>query len=209
MSLIRISQPEPLVTLDRVKQHLRVDHAEEDELIQMYLDAALSYVDGPDGVCGRQFMPAQYRWVLPAFPPTSRGMRLPMPPTISVDRISYRDQDGVEIVLDPSVYHVTGLNDRDRGALVQLGAAQSWPTVYSAAEWEDRAFIEFTAGYENPDSPADHPVPGAVRQAVLMLMTDFYETRTGSVVGTTAAEMPQGVMTLLAPHRLYLPEACT
>ena len=39
MSLIRISEPDPLVSLALAKQHLRVDHDEEDELIGFYLSS--------------------------------------------------------------------------------------------------------------------------------------------------------------------------
>lgn len=200
MKVNRISDPMPLISLEQAKLHLRVDHTDEDEMIAVYLDAAMAYVDGPGGLLGRQLMPAEYRMVLSDF---SRVLCLPFPPTIAVTRISYLDTSGVETVLDPSVYRVTGLNDRQEGARVVLGAAQTWPTVYSEEGWPDRVFVEFSAGYENPSSPADHPVPGSIRQAVLMLMADFYETRPGSVVGTTAAEMPHGVLALLAPHRLY------
>lgn len=162
----------------------------------------MGYVDGQEGILGRQLMPADYRAVMPDFPP--RAFCLPFPPTISVNQISYLDTGGQEVVLDPSVYRVTGLAGEE-GAVVVLGAAQTWPTVYSEAEWPDRVFVEFTAGFQNPDSPSDHPVPAAIRQAVLMLLADFYDRRAGAVVGTTAAEMPHGVMTLLAPYRLYLP----
>lgn len=42
-----------MVSLDRVKQHLRVDHGEEDELIQAYLASAAAYVGG---YCDRQIV---------------------------------------------------------------------------------------------------------------------------------------------------------
>lgn len=42
-----------MVSLDRVKQHLRVDHDEENELIQAYLESALSYVEQ---YCDRQII---------------------------------------------------------------------------------------------------------------------------------------------------------
>ncbi|WP_395501827.1 head-tail connector protein [Ectopseudomonas mendocina] len=42
-----------MVSLDRVKQHLRVDHGEEDELIQAYLESAVAYVER---YCDRQIV---------------------------------------------------------------------------------------------------------------------------------------------------------
>ncbi|YCH23153.1 head-tail connector protein [Pseudomonas sp. D1-3] len=42
-----------MVSLDRAKQHLRVDHDAEDELIQAYLESAVAYVQQ---YCDRQIV---------------------------------------------------------------------------------------------------------------------------------------------------------
>lgn len=42
-----------MVSLDRAKQHLRVDHDAEDELIQAYLESSVAYVEQ---YCDRQIV---------------------------------------------------------------------------------------------------------------------------------------------------------
>lgn len=60
--MIRVTPPAtPIVALADAKAHLRVDHAHEDTLIQAYLDAATSWVDGFDGVLGRCVMEQTWR----------------------------------------------------------------------------------------------------------------------------------------------------
>lgn len=200
MGLQRISEPAEFISLEQAKQHLRVTFADDDAIISAYIRAAVSRLDGRDGILGRQMMPAEYLWTLPGWPGSS--FCLPLPPTISVDAITHLDADGTEVTVDASVYRVSGLN-QDTGAVISLGISQTWPVVL-AEDWPDRVRIHYTAGYRNPDSPADHPVPDDLRLACLLMIADWYEHAGSSIVGTTAAEMPLGVATLIAPHRLYL-----
>ena len=55
--MIRITPPTtPIATIVEAKAQARVDGDDEDALIQTYLDAATSWVDGFDGVLGRCVM---------------------------------------------------------------------------------------------------------------------------------------------------------
>ena len=58
----RLAPPtEQVVTLAEMKAHLRVDGDDEDLLIQSLTDAAVSWLDGWDGVLGRCIMPQTWR----------------------------------------------------------------------------------------------------------------------------------------------------
>lgn len=60
--MIRVTPPtEPVVTMRDMKEHLRVLHDDEDMLIQSLTDAAVSWLDGWDGVLGRCIMPQTWR----------------------------------------------------------------------------------------------------------------------------------------------------
>lgn len=49
------------ITLAQAKAHLRVDHADEDDLIDGLVAGAVAYLDGWGGVLGRAIMPQQWR----------------------------------------------------------------------------------------------------------------------------------------------------
>lgn len=73
--MIRITPPTALViTLAEAREHLRVSHDDEDLLIQSLIDAAVSWLDGWDGVLGRCIMPQTWR-ISPA--DLTAGFRLP------------------------------------------------------------------------------------------------------------------------------------
>lgn len=73
--MIRVTAPTAqVVTLHDMKDHLRVAHDDEDLLIQSLTDAAVSWLDGWDGVLGRCIMPQTWR-ISPA--DLVAGFRLP------------------------------------------------------------------------------------------------------------------------------------
>lgn len=60
--MIRIEGPAvQLVTADELLEHARVDGGNEYQLAQAYIDAAIGWVDGFDGVLGRCVMPQTWR----------------------------------------------------------------------------------------------------------------------------------------------------
>ena len=62
MNPIRTVAPaDPIITLAVLKQHLRVDFDDDDEVIQIYLNAAMGWLDGYRGVLGRCIMPQTWQ----------------------------------------------------------------------------------------------------------------------------------------------------
>lgn len=60
--MIRVTPPTAsVVSLEDMKEHLRVSHDDEDFLIQSLTDAAVSWLDGWDGALGRCIMPQTWR----------------------------------------------------------------------------------------------------------------------------------------------------
>ena len=49
------------ITLAEAKAHCRVDHTDDDALIDALIDSAVAYLDGWGGVLGRAIMPQQWR----------------------------------------------------------------------------------------------------------------------------------------------------
>ncbi len=205
MKIYRLANPDPFVTLEEAKDHLNVDDTDHDAKIQMLVDAAIGYLDGPKGILGRQLAPATYRMELPGFP--TGALCIPFPPTIAVTSITYLDETGTRVTFDAAEYRVTGLGS-EQGATIVLDqvAGTTWPAVQAGRD-PDTVHVEFQAGYEGEGSPSTHAVPEQIRHAVLLMVADWYDHRASSVIGTTAAEMPFSAMCLVAPYRLYLPGA--
>lgn len=161
------------VTLAEVKEHLRVDDADEDTLIQAYIDAATEQVQS---FTSRQFVTATYDLFLDAFP---KVIRIPRAPTQSVTSISYIDADGSSQTLGTAVYD-TDFNSEP--ARVVEADGQSWPSIRGDI---NSVTVRFVAGYGIADT-----VPDRAKVAIKMLAADMYENRESKIVGTIIAENP-------------------
>lgn len=184
-SLTILTPPEPVVSLEQAKQHLRVEADDDDVLIATYLAAATQQLDAPHGWLGRaigvQTIEARAAYFdLPEW-------TLPCPPVIEVDQISYVDPTGTVQTLDPAVYDV-------RGNAVVRGYGKSWPAVRVDSE---SVRVTYQAGYEM--------VPAPIVAAILLMTGDLYANRETSVTGTIAASIPMEttVINLLAPYRVW------
>lgn len=98
--------------------------------------------------------------------------------------ITYLDASGDSQTLATSVYKV--LSSREPGE-IRLKSGQAWPVVYDEA---DAVTIRFVAGYGETASS----VPEGIRQAMLMMITDWFENRMGE------GEVSPAVNSLLASH---------
>ncbi|WP_103728924.1 head-tail connector protein [Novosphingobium sp. HII-3] len=189
MRPIVVTPPEPVVTLEEAKAHLRVRHSAEDDLILSYIDAATGTIDGPDGwlgrALGRQTLEIRY----PAFG-TCGWIALPYPPAVEVESIQYVDAAGEAATLDPDQYELSGAMIRP-----------VWPHSFPAAAWRGAAGetvrIRWTAGYDT--------LPAPIRAAILLMVGDLYAFRETAVVGATSADVPMSltVQRLLSPFRVF------
>jgi len=189
MSLMLITPPlVPVLSLEEAKRHLKVDGDAEDDVIETYIDTATRRLDGEAGLLGRCLIEQEWQFTLDSFP---REIRLPLPPTISVDRITYVDRAGDHVTIDPERYHVSGLGTLAGATIRPRG---SWPTPAGP----DPVMIEFTAGFGS--EPAD--VPEQLRQAIRELVAHFHEIREPAIVGAGAHAVPYGLEDLIADFRV-------
>ncbi|WP_136652596.1 head-tail connector protein [Paracoccus aeridis] len=171
MRLVLVTPPAaPPIMLAEVKAHARVSHDDEDLLLQHYIDAATAWLDGPAGILGRCLVTQTWR---AEFNAVTGPIRLPFPDTV-IDSAVFTDAEGGELI------HAFEL--QDQRLLLRPVSGFGRP-----------AAITFTAGY---GAPTD--VPAAIRQAMLLLVTQWYEHR--QVTGTGTA-LPFAVDALLAPFR--------
>lgn len=187
--LVAAPTSQPLNRTD-VKQHSNIDHAQDDTLIDSYIQAATSYLDGRDGILGRALITQTWARTLSCFPDR---IRLPLGPVASITSIKYYDPDDVEQTLASSVYE---LRRDDVGAYAQLAWNQQWPNYTPRP---DGITVTWVAG------SSASALPRALRHAMLMLIGHWYENREAVVIGVTAMDVPVAFNHLIAPFRRIEP----
>lgn len=183
---VRTSAPSATpVSLAELKVHLRVDSADEDDLIGALLDAATQHLDGWTGVLGRALVTQTWRQDYDGFGPCQR---LPLGPVASITSVTYYDAANASQTLATSVYEL--LTD-ELGAYVSLKANQVWPTTYSRSAAVSVTFVAGTSASN---------VPAPIRQAILLLAGHFYANREAVAPGALGV-VPMAVDSLIAPYR--------
>lgn len=154
------------VSLVEAKAFLRVDHDDENDLINQQIKAARTF-------CERETRRAmlEQTWVLTSATMPAKGLGLPNPPLIEVSSVEYRDDDGAWQTLDAAEYEADFYEEPTR--LVLTGDAPSTGTHRDA--WK----VTYVAGYG--ESAID--VPEDLRSAVLLELKALYEREeeTGSL----------------------------
>lgn len=192
MALICVTEPvvEP-VTLAEAKLHMRVDVSDDDTLIAALVKTAREYIELLTRP--RVAMVTQtWRYVADTFPP-SDTLELRPWPLQTVTSVKYTDDDGVTTTMPSSDYLVDSTSAPGR---LRLRSHASWPSV--TLQELNGLTIEFTAGYGDTGAS----VPAALRQAILLMIGQWYENRESSLVtGAVAKELPFAVHALTAPWR--------
>lgn len=169
MKLARLTPPSvQLVPLAEMKAHLRfeLDDELEDTTVTALLKVATETLDGRTGLLGRCLLAQTWLATLDGFP---SAIELPLPPTISVDEVSYDAAGGASTILAPSAYRVDGIGSED-GARLQPAIGSAWPALASGG---GTVRIRFVAGY----GAEAGDVPARLREAVKRLVAHLYQHR--------------------------------
>lgn len=209
MKVVVITPPEPIVSLELAKAHLRVDDDDSDALIAVYIAAAQGAIDGPAGWLGRAIgvqtlelrlpdffaenwrTPSGFIWEDGAWTDWEvwpfDAITLPCPPLISVTSITYEDTAGVDQVLDPSGWKAT-----------DDGLTPSFNDIWPAGRIEANAVrIRYIAGYAAPPPP--------IVGACLMAVAGLYANREDVIIDSSrVTEVVNDAYTnLLSPFQVW------
>lgn len=186
------------ITLDVVKDHLRVDQDLEDGLIAAYLDAA---IDACATYTNRALNQAEWQASFNCWPACDY-FHLPIAPIVTVHALKYFDEDGTEQTVDPASWWFVHTDD---GGRVYVSQDYDRPTLRT--EPPDQIYIEFLAGYDSEDgssgTDAELTMPAAIKSAILLTVGHLYANRESVVVGKAAVEIPSGAKFLLDLKRIY------
>lgn len=169
---------DPVVDIATVKQHLRVDTADNDTAIQAYLAAAVAHVESATGVA------LTSRKVRVTFDRFAGVLYLPAFPLVSVDAVGYLDTAAVAQTLANTAYRVDPASRPAR--LTPIG---DWPRI---ADQTAAVTVDCSIGYATP--------PPALVAAVLLLTGDLYANREATGSAAQLADNPT-VNRLLFPYR--------
>lgn len=176
--------PNEIVSLETAKQHLKIEaeFIEEDSLIQGYIDAAIAYIAT---YLGRDVQNQQYVVKGKSFEDV---LSFQNQLKITVDSIVYKDESGAEQTLATENYTLTSI-DKFENKLEYI--TEELPKVQ--ANKFDAVALTVTCGFKK--------LPKAIKQAVLLLVSDFYEFRSDrpKTPNTT-------VNNLIAQYRYYANE---
>ncbi|MFZ4605159.1 MAG: head-tail connector protein [Caulobacter sp.] len=185
MSVVIITAPTPDLYLADVKAYLRIEHADDDAVIEGFIAAASAWVDGPNGILNRSIWPQTLELRQDDF---TAPVSLPYGPVSAIVSVKYIDADGVEQTVGSSVYELAD-------GVLGLAHNQSWPTPRGDV---GGVRIRYAAGH----SVGEREVQ-TVKQALLMLIAHWNANREAVSVGGSVNELPMGTRALLAPFLIW------
>jgi uncharacterized phiE125 gp8 family phage protein len=197
------------VSLVQIKQHLRVNFSDEDDLIGETIAEARELVEAWSG---RALMPTTFKLVMDRFPllpnsqfapgnpsvmapvvqntwpldPSVWAILLPRSPLIAVSSVQYYDTADTLQTMDPATYLIDNISSPPRLAPT---TGSYWP---SASYRPNAVQVTFQAGYATAAL-----VPAALKRAVKLLVGHFYENRE-AVSAITLTEAPMAVQSLIS-----------
>lgn len=174
------------LTLDQVKAHLRITHADEDDVLLAFIDAAAEWYES---LTQRALTLATYRQTWDTWPSDYRRtfwgtMLLARSPVVAVTSIKYLDQSGVEQTVDPSVYRLDA-----SGVQAKVVPIATWP---SHGDRPGAIRVNYTAGVATPEE-----VNRLDRAALLMLVAHLDKHREITVTGTAVNPVPMSVESIV------------
>jgi uncharacterized phiE125 gp8 family phage protein len=178
------------VTLAQAKEYLRVQHDAEDDIITRCIEAAYDYCEQELDLA---ILEQTITLKLDNFP-QGRTITLPRTNLLSVTSFDYLDLDGdnqsyADYVADEYAIPARIVNN-----------VEDWPDTKDVA---NAVTIVYQAGFSETETGNTHSTPSSIIQAMNLLITHFYDTRSAVVIGAgvTSMEVQMSVSALLNKYR--------
>lgn len=176
MKLITPPQSEP-VSVQALKNQLRIDSDEENDLLARYIAAARDYAEH---ITGNKIISQQWQIAFDSF---AESLEFPLRPLVSVESIQYVDENGATQTLDGAVYTVDDFGFR---GCINLAYNQDWPETRAQS---NAVLVNATFGNKQP--------PERIKQAILLVAASWYENREDTTE-TSFKTIPHGALRLLS-----------
>ncbi|TZG26502.1 head-tail connector protein [Sphingomonas montanisoli] len=193
-----VTPPQPVVTWEEARAHLRLDGDDEQLLVEAMIAAATGHIDGPEGWLGRAIGVQTIEARFDCFEGCGNSLRLPFPPLIDLVSVKYLDGACGEQTADLEDFELFG--DRI------MPVTDVWAWVGCAVR-PDAIRIRYRAGYvvDAESDPLVAKLPASIRAAILLMTGDLYANRETVMIGASASAVPMSttVESLLAPYRVF------
>ncbi len=185
MAIALITPPAVLpVSLAAAKEHLRVEHDHEDDLIDRLIASAL---DHAQALSGQKFVSQTWRQYLDCWP-VGGLVSLEVSPVNTLVEVRYFDTAGDPVVMAASEIEIDAISQPARIVFSQHPAI---------GRQMNGIEIDCIAGY----GAVAEDVPILLRTAVLHLISAWYEVRGTSFWQDGLKPVPASVYELIAPYR--------
>ena len=173
-----VTQPttEPL-TLQEVKNHLRIDGNYDDALLGSFITSARMYFESQ---CEISIASQELLLALDSFDDI---VYLPRGPVQSVEDISYADSENNQDSMDDWIEDLVS-----NPARITPAFGQSWPAT---AEVVNAVQVSYTTGYSTPSM-----VPKLLKSGMLFYVSHLYENRS-AVTDSDLKEVPMAVASIV------------
>ncbi len=150
------------VSLADMKDHLRVDGADEDSLIESYISACAGMI-GPEGELGFALLTETWS---ESFQSPNKDVYLRVLPVTGLVSVTYYDLDNAEQTASLPDFELYKSGD---WAFVR---SDNWPGTYDRP---DAITVTYQAGFG-----AEPDVPDEIKQAIKLIVAHWYQNRESS-----------------------------
>tara|TARA_R110000803_G_scaffold15712_1_gene43267 strand:+ start:1198 stop:1821 length:624 start_codon:yes stop_codon:yes gene_type:complete len=171
-----------IVSTANLKEFLRVDHTDEDTLIEALRLAAIDYVQN---YCNLQFGDVTAIMYLDNFP---GHWEIPTGPVQSITSITYNPTASTTSTLSVDNYFVD--TKRKPARITMVNPPSVYPDISNGVQ------VNMSLGYLEAD------VPAGLVHGIRLLVAHYYENRNIVAVGSIATEVPNLIHSLLNPYRI-------
>jgi uncharacterized phiE125 gp8 family phage protein len=175
---------EPVALAD-AKKWLKLQTSDDDDVVGALITAARLMVEAQ---IRRMLITQTWRLIYDGWPDT-RVVKIPLAPFQSLAAMRVYDANSATQAVNTSLYYVDAAADAAR---IIFGAPPPEPGRNAAG-----IEIDIVVGY----GATAASVPEPLRQAIRMLVTDWYENRGDAGADDSANALPSSVRSLVAPYQ--------
>lgn len=177
------------VTVAELKTHARIDLSDDDTLLGLYITSAREWVEQ---YIERSLIHQTFVLYLDAVP-VGQYLELPFPKLSSITHIKYYDADDSLQTWSSSNYRADTVSQVGR---VTVKNGISWPSIIT--DRADALQITYVAGYGSAASS----VPEALKTAIKLLATHWYENREATAMGNIGKEIEFSITSILSLYKV-------